>query len=197
MKNRLLCAVIATAAVFNSAQAAPIVFDWQGTAIVALSQYGIAVGDNYTGTLSFDPDTVTMGAPRYEWSSASGKPALLTIKAGNLEQTLNVGISIANDYYGFFDQYSFSSVTSNMGYVDLYLQNPGPNAHSGFALPNASLDYTAYANRVLMINGREAASITSFAVPSIEGDVPEPATLGLTVLGLAAVGFARRRKPSA
>jgi hypothetical protein len=199
MKKQLAYAAIACAALLNSAQASPIVFNWQGTATSALSQFGIAIGDAYSGSVTFDATTATMGNQSiynnqgYAWWS--GTPMSVTVNAGNLHQTINVQTIAENNYYGAYDGYQFYNGSSSLGYFNLQLQDTTGLATSGFGLPTSTLDASAFGTKRLFINGGIVADITSFSVASAA--VPEPATLGLFALGLAAVGVARRRKQRA
>lgn len=116
----------------------------------------------------------------------------VTVDAGSLHEKIDVTSMVANNYYGSVDDYEFYNTSSSLGYFNLQLQDGTGKALNNRDLLTTSPDLSAFATKHLIVQGTTFAQISSFSLAGAA--VPEPATLGLFGLGLAAVAFTRRRK---
>lgn len=96
MKKQLFAAAFLSIAMTQAAQAAPIVFNWQGTATQAITQYGVDIGAMVSGTVSYDPATATAfniyneGPPGGGIINWKGNPMFVTVDAGSLHEKIDV-----------------------------------------------------------------------------------------------------------
>lgn len=169
MKIKLAIAVAATL-LSSAAMAVPQLYDF--------------TSDNYTGTLSYDPDAAATGAEGsyYKWYASPSTSVTYSFNgaAAVTQQLEAVVFGFGIEFYTSSPYFSFQILTDTV-------------IPAGFALPTSlSLPqfYGANLGSLSLSYGRQ--NVTTFTAQAAE-QVPEPAMLGLFGLGLLGLGIRRRK----
>jgi hypothetical protein len=199
-----LRATVVLAGLVLAATAAPargglVVIPFSGPIVTASNEPGplpgFAVGEPVSGSLSYDPATVTAVLPQ-------SNPGIVSY---HLPVNLQVVVSGASRFSGLTeavadvrdlgpsggDALSFQSLGSSPAFL-LMLQDRTGTALASTTLP-ATLDLAAFSIRSFGYAERIAGQGRSFRIdfgpePAVTPSVPEPATGVLALAGLAAAG---------
>jgi hypothetical protein len=193
----------ATAMAGSAAHATPVSYDWSATVNSGgKPAFGLAVGDNITGTLTFDTTGATLDygsnyqdtGYQYYRSMAN---LITTVNLGSFHGAIPLYIMVENNMDMWLgDGVAFRSDATPFGPFALQLADTSDKALTSLALPTA-IDFSAFSSNTVSSYsmGFFNATLTQFApAGAANSAVPEPATTALFALALAGLAAARRRR---
>ncbi len=216
MKIRYAPLVLACALmVAGAAQAAAVTYTFGGT-LDTSNVPSLAVGDTFTGTLTFDSSSIDLGGATYDTNiSISGTVNGLTFSStspcascGGISVSDNIGGMdrfIATSYFGgsIYAPVTGPSVDGFANYfLRLVLDDTNSTAFGSNALPSnlalSSFDKTYFSFSFLDVNANEHDAYGPLSSLSLTATPPvsEASTSAMLALGLGALGVAARRRKS-
>lgn len=183
-----------------AAQAAPITYNWSTTATTNVDQFGLRAGDRITGVLTYDltgsskTNGNTMGGPGAGYQYYATPHVSTTLSLGTYQGTIPLYTMIVNDFQMWGgDEIFFRANATPVGSFQLQFLDSSMTALSSLDLPE-TVDMQKYGSVHFSVNNWPSqirTSVDTFAAAS--ADVPEPGSVALFGLAMAALAAARRR----
>lgn len=169
---------------FGTAHAVPISYDYTGIVTQTVGSIGTAVSNTIVGSFTYDPDSYSYGS------------VIFTASTGTFTTT-NFASFQVHDGNGWDEQFLEDVGPAQAGF---FFGDLSATALTGNSIANLNFDLTAWTYHEVRYNEVAAGLITRGWTGNITSiierstSVPEPGTLALMGLGLAAIGSARRRR---
>jgi len=186
---RLIAPVVLAIAAIETAQAAPVTFNFTATVDVVANTPGVSVGQTVTGSFTFDPANFSVATTSF---SASVGTFSLT------EQFLWIVLD------GDPDELFLEGTGSNTTQFGFFLQDPTGTALDGSDVADINLDLDAWLTEQVRWNVFDpetlrfvqgwTGTITSIVPQTVTTPVPEPTALALVAGGLFGLRLSRRRR---